>query len=43
VSLSHLDEAVEALSLTLPRVDVAFLEEPDAPHRVPGFDPARSR
>ncbi len=41
--LSHLDEAVEALSLKLDPGDVAFLEEPYVPHRVLGFDPALSR
>jgi aryl-alcohol dehydrogenase (NADP+) len=41
--LSHLDEAVEALNVKLPPEEVAFVEEPYAPHRVLGFDPTPSR
>jgi 1-deoxyxylulose-5-phosphate synthase len=41
--LSHLDEAVEALNVRLPPDEVAFVEEPYAPHHVLGFDPTPSR
>lgn len=34
--LSHLEEAVGALSVTLTQQDVAYLEEPYAPHRIVG-------
>jgi aryl-alcohol dehydrogenase (NADP+) len=41
--LSHLDDAVAALDVTLSPEDVRFVEEPYAPHSVLGFDPAPSR
>ena len=34
--ISHLDEAVGALSLKLPHEDVTYLEEPYVPHRISG-------
>jgi aryl-alcohol dehydrogenase-like predicted oxidoreductase len=34
--ISHLEEAVGALSVKLTREDVAYLEEPYVPHRVIG-------
>jgi aryl-alcohol dehydrogenase (NADP+) len=37
--ISHLDDAVEALTITLSNEDRRFLEEPYQPHRVLGFDP----
>jgi aryl-alcohol dehydrogenase (NADP+) len=41
--LSHLDDAIEALNVTLTAEDVAFVEEPYTPHPVLGFDPTASR
>jgi aryl-alcohol dehydrogenase (NADP+) len=41
--LSHLDDAVEALKITLSPEDIAFVEQPYQPHVVLGFDPAPSR
>jgi aryl-alcohol dehydrogenase (NADP+) len=41
--LSHLDDAVEALSLHLSAEDIAFVEEPYQPHPVLGFDLITSR
>ncbi len=35
--MSHLDDAVAAVSLTLTKDDIAFLEEPYVPHPVLGF------
>jgi len=36
--LSHLDDAVAALDVTLTAEDVAFLEEPYVPHAIVGFN-----
>ncbi len=41
--LVHLDDAVEALNVSLSPGDIAFLEEPYQPHVVLGFDPVPSR
>ena len=42
-TLSHLDDAVEALNVKLSAEDVAFVEEPYTPHPILGFDPIPSR
>ena len=41
--LSHLDDAVDALTVKLSAEDVAFVEEPYTPHPILGFDPISSR
>ncbi len=41
--LTHLEEAVAAVDLTLSAEDCSYLEEPYEPHRVLGFDPSPSR
>jgi aryl-alcohol dehydrogenase (NADP+) len=41
--LTHLDDAVASLGVTLSSEDVAFLEAPYQPHRVLGFDVAPYR
>jgi aryl-alcohol dehydrogenase-like predicted oxidoreductase len=41
--LTHLEEAVAAVDLTLGAEDCSYLEEPYEPHRVLGFDPSPSR
>jgi aryl-alcohol dehydrogenase (NADP+) len=42
-TLSHLDDAVASLTITLSPADVAFVEEPYQPHPVLGFDATRPR
>jgi len=34
--ITHLEEAIGALSVNLTREDVAYLEEPYVPHRIVG-------
>lgn len=41
--LSHLDDAVESLTIRLSAEDLAFVEEPYQPHPVLGFDASPSR
>jgi 1-deoxyxylulose-5-phosphate synthase len=41
--LVHIDDAVEALKVSLSADDIAFVEKPYQPHVVLGFDPAPSR